>query len=83
MPKNPQTNGPLDIKVDLDVIDIVEVNEPEVRGYPIFQLIIHGCRLYPLHFTSIMMDIFVFIFKTITLVFLAFSLSLHCRCILP
>ena len=62
VPKNPQTNGPLDIKMDLDVIDIVEVNEPEVRGYTIFQSIIHGCRcyLYPLHFTSIMMDIFVF-----------------------
>ena len=53
MPKNPQTNGPLDIKVDLDVIDIVEVNEPEVRGYPIFQLIIHGCRVTCIPYISL------------------------------
>ena len=53
VPKNPQTNGPLDIKVDLDVIDIVEVNEPEVRGYPIFQLIIHGCRVTCIPYISL------------------------------
>ena len=34
VPKNPDTDGPLEIQVHIDVVDIVEVNEPEVRGHP-------------------------------------------------
>ena len=33
VPKNPKTDGPLDVQVHLDVIDILEVNEPEVSVY--------------------------------------------------
>ena len=31
VPKNPKEEGPLEIEVSFDVIDIVEVNEAEVK----------------------------------------------------